>query len=285
MEPIHINEEDWQELYDGLWHFTGPNRDYSSNNVNILRVDLTKPTLSFYTTPWDKLDLHGIKTTEFLNESFNSNTMQAMFAINANFFDMANRSIAYGLAVSDGTMTMIPYSAQSPYGLILTKGNAAIMAHNATVFDRFAENIAQRSEQFWTAVAGDIYLVQAEQSIAPAPSNPNYFPAVAARTAIGLSQASLSTLPQYLYLLTIDGLEDTINFPNYGASYQDTANWLIAAGATEGFNLDGGGSTTMARIDQGQKAQLMNVPHDNHLDPTCCERQVAISFGIIVSGV
>ena len=72
----------------------------------------------------------------------------------------------------------------------------------------------------------------------------------------------------------------------YGSTYQDAAEWLQHVGASEALNLDGGGSTTMAYIDPAAFAKngavLMNVPHDKEQDPTPIEREVCISFAVVV---
>ncbi len=68
---------------------------------------------------------------------------------------------------------------------------------------------------------------------------------LAPRTAYGLSKDR-----RYLYLLAIDGRQ-----PGYseGANMHDLADILLAAGASEGINMDGGGSTTLVYWN-GKKA-------------------------------
>lgn len=281
METTAIN---WTNLYPGIDHAAGANQGYPSNNVNLLRIDLTHPALSLYATPWSKLDSDGVRTTDFLNDHFASTTMQAMCAINANYFDFTSttRNRVHGLVISEGNVVTQPYSAQSPYGLIVTKNNQAMIG-TPEEFDAFDYSYFAVRSQPWTAVAGNIKLVQYGKNVAPAQPGP----LVAARTAIGLSEALNNDAPQYLFLLTIDGLELTSkiipNQPYYGATYSDTAQWLLAAGAYNGFNLDGGGSTTMARIDKNGNAVLMNQPHNDEQNSDICERKVAISFGVIVN--
>jgi hypothetical protein len=61
------------------------------------------------------------------------------------------------------------------------------------------------------------------------------------RTVFGVSADR-----KYLFLVTIDGRQ-----PGYsdGASYYDCARWLQLLGASDGINVDGGGSTTMVVAD------------------------------------
>jgi hypothetical protein len=109
--------------------------------------------------------------------------------------------------------------------------------------------------------------------------NANFFttatPIIAARTAVGVSYD-----PHYLYLLTIDGLETfDLKGPYYGATDFDAAVLLLLAGATDAMNLDGGGSTTMGRIDR-DGFTLMNVPYGNDSPPSS-ERSVGNCFAVI----
>jgi hypothetical protein len=127
---------EWEPLYQGVDHATGinqtipPGQGYPKINVNILRVDLACPQIQLFVTPWDSLRTAGVQTTEFLNEHFNRNTMLAMLAVNANYFDVAtanNRNVAYGLCVSQGDLISFAYSQQGPFGVIFTPENYAVM--------------------------------------------------------------------------------------------------------------------------------------------------------------
>lgn len=282
----------WTELYPGIEHATGVNqtiplgKGYPTTNVNILKVALTNPAIELFVTPWASLRTAGLQTSAFLNEHFNRNTMAAMLAVNANYFDVAtsnNRNVAYGLCVSQGELVSFAYSEQGPFGVIFTPENYAVMAMTPATYDTFAGTMSGRRP--WNAVGGGPYLLQGGNVVS------NDSTEVAARTGIGLSgpgPSGLAGYPQYLYLLTIDGLEIPPEKPNvyYGATYQDAAEWLQYAGASEGLNLDGGGSSTMAYIDAAAFAKngavLLNVPHDKEQDPTPIERAVCISFAVIV---
>lgn len=70
-----------------------------------------------------------------------------------------------------------------------------------------------------------------------------------------------------LYICTVDGRQST----SIGMTFADMASFLISLGATEGFNLDGGGSTTM--VVQGT---IVNSPSDK-----TGERPVANSLQVI----
>jgi hypothetical protein len=71
------------------------------------------------------------------------------------------------------------------------------------------------------------------------------------RTAVGVTRDG-----RYMILLAIDGRQ-----PGYsvGATMHDVADWLLRLGASEGLNLDGGGSTALVRERDGQP-ELLNQP-------------------------
>jgi hypothetical protein len=113
---------------------------------------------------------------------------------------------------------------------------------------------------------------------------------VAGRTFVGVSGDR-----RYLYLATIDGSESS------GAAFFDEASWLLIMGASDGLNLDGGGSSTMA-VDEahldagadlgdppcaGSGVRLLNDPHGVAVGdavPACSERLVGDYLGVVVPG-
>ena len=276
MKTTTIN---YHNLYPGIDHAIATNAQWKYPNVNILRVDLSNPKISFLTTPTAALNPNGVRTTEFLKQQFQPATMAAMFATNANFFDMSQRDLAYGLLVSQGNI-VFPDAISDPWVILINQQNQAYI----DVFTQAGYENAAAAGIPYTAAAGNFILVQDGNNVAPAPG---LYPDVAARTAIGLSQPGDNGYPQYLYLITVDGQDQSPVPPEpyYGATYQDTADWLIAAGAWNALNLDGGGSTTMAKINgllPPLQASLMNQPHDDEGSMQIIERYVCASFGVVV---
>jgi phosphodiester glycosidase len=270
----------WSNVCPGIDFAVGTNQtcppQYPTPNVNLLRVDLTNPAISLLTTPADLLQPSGVQTTALLQSLFDPGTMTAMFAVNANFFDMNLRTTFYGLSISSADQVN---GADSGYPCEMQVNQA----NNAAILDIAADIGAPPPGPIWTAAAAQPLLVHQGS-----PYNWQPFgPTIAARTLIGLSAPDETGYPQYLYLITIDGLEtqDYVPPPYYGATLADAANWLIAAGAQEGFNFDGGGSTTMAAIgiEGVDTAVLLNFPHDNESSPEVLERYVATSFVVIVA--
>ena len=103
------------------------------------------------------------------------------------------------------------------------------------------------------------------------PAAPVQKPALAPRTAYGVSRDG-----RYLYVLAVDGRQKGYSL---GADMFDLANILSAAGAIDGINVDGGGSTTLAYWDEAaQKPFVMN-----HHDPKKgYYRPVGLSAGVIL---
>lgn len=277
----------WIPLYPGISRAIG-NQSFSNTGLsqqwaNVLRVDLSSANISFLTTPSHQLQVNGVTAREFLQQNFYSpqaiKGAVAMLATNANFFDMGHRSTLQGYAVSNGAVTSPP-SLSSPWVLCLSDQNKASI-----------RNIPSQSNvpgDIWNAVAGNYQLCSSGKNVAPLPPPPSTntapIPYVAARTAAGCSPAN-GSIPPYLYMLTIDGLESKADKPgsqSYGGTLHDTAQWLLLAGAQDGINLDGGGSTTMARIDfTNSHADLVNVPHGDEGDAGI-ERPVGNCLGVIV---
>lgn len=91
-------------------------------------------------------------------------------------------------------------------------------------------------------------------------------PKLAPRTALGLSADG-----RYLYILVVDGRQKGYS---HGADMLDLALLLKAAGATDAINMDGGGSSTLVRWDDG------GIVVDNRHDPDRRHyRTVAINLG------
>lgn len=283
----------WAPLYDGIDRATGvcgtlpPN---TQDNVNVLRVNLANPKIQLLPTPWELIDPKGKTVREFLDKAFDPDTMAAMVATNGTFG--AESGYMYGPFMSEGRLiSYYDANQDAPFGLLATQDNKlAAVGRYPDLLGVFA--MASHLPCLWTALAGNVLLVENGGNVA----DPNDWlpvggnnPMIAGRTAIGLSEPLTQNDPQYLYLLTIDGVEpgackSVANPPDYGAKLTEAADWLIAAGAYAGINIDGGGSTTMARIDGANAAVLMNVPHNTEcVNEPDSERAVINSFGVVVS--
>jgi hypothetical protein len=277
---------EWEPLYKGIERATAissavpfpavpipfPPGQKPYQTINLLRVNLADPHISTYSTPAAGLQQDGVTVETFLKATFNKPSqiaMEGIVAINANYFDYPGppRSLLFGPAVSNGLRVpwQPPMNSQF-YTLAITKTN------HATILGKDE----QPGGDTWTAVSGNSLLLRNGALQVPSPSPATATPIVAARTVVGVSYN-----PHYLYVLTVDGLETNTNTaPYYGATDFDSAVLMLLAGATDAINLDGGGSTTLGRIDNHGFA-LMNVPHGDDSTPGL-QRAVGNCFAILV---
>jgi hypothetical protein len=273
-------------------------------NVNVARIYLRQPGIAFYTTPASDPN-HQIQgqTLGATCTCFLQDNPTVMLAINANFSwyecDEPGQSFAlFGLAISNGDVVSDPSlpawrpgtpteladvpdeTYAGPVALLITPDNRA---HIQMV------TAAQPCDltPYETAVAGGVnppggwppqqpmYGPPTPQQVLVDGDNRGEVPPkepLAGRTGVGLSADGLN-----LYLLTIDGQESQ---PDYGAYFYDLGAWLQLAGAFNGFALDGGGSTTMARRDRFGVPILVNQPHGTETSAVV-ERVVGNFFGVI----
>jgi hypothetical protein len=273
-------------------------------NVNVARVDLLEPGISFYTTPASDPSCAnqtiGRTCTEFLQEN-----PAVLLAINANFSWYEGQDVSgayfvlFGLAMSNGDVvcdpSVVAWRTSGP-GLVDVPdetwvGAVALLItpDNHASIQTVTANQPIDTSTYQTAIAGSAQPMPnttwPPQKPVPGPLQvlvngqnngvPQASPAeeVAGRTGVGLSQDGNT-----LYLLTIDGLEKQ---GDYGADFYDLGAWLQLAGAYNGFNLDGGGSTTMARREPNNAEPiLVNQPHGNETSAVV-ERAVGNFFGVI----
>ncbi len=236
-----ITLQPWTPLFQGI-DYTSGQADASEvreHKVFALRVDLTDPTLEFFSTPGNgagPMETYGQTTTTFVN------TYGVSVAVNANFFSPVStipddpRDLS-GLAMSEGTIVSL-FESSRP-SVAITRSNQV----------SFLTKAPADYSSFWTAVSGsDLVLIN---GVAQLGSCTTSFCLENPRTALGLSQDQ-----HYFYMMVIDGRQ-----PGWsdGATLEETGQWLSRLGAWTGLNLDGGGSTAMA-MTQSNSAVLLNRP-------------------------
>lgn len=279
----------WVPLFDGIDHAMGTNTSTGSGMpdlmvINALRVDLTDPNLQFYAAPRiatgysvDDHETAGYTTSNFLT----MHGLQA--AINANYF--------HDPGTSDTESPDYTAAAGTPYdviGLEICKGQvvspqdsddytASFMFTTNNQVTFFPTNWpANSTAGIYTAVTGTYAILVNHVNIGS-----NYIGNSAAihqvnpRTAIGLSQDR-----HYMYLLVIDGRQ-----PGYsdGALDWETAVWLQLLGASDGANMDGGGSTCM--VIQDSTGAPVELNHDSAAASDGVERTVGSHLGIFAKPV
>ncbi len=238
----------WKTLFPAIQHATGEaDKDEPRlQKVNALKIDTHCRGIRFYTTPSNgPLPKETISQTtgDFLLEH------KLQVAINANFFRPCCNKVPEpkdlrGLAISEGKIVSPPVSELgvrfSP-ALLITKDNRCTLKNTSRSTD--LSNI-------WTAVAGSFWLVRDGKNVSSEIKPETK--AVHPRTAVGLSKDN-----RYLIMITNDGRQKGYS---EGATYKETADWLIRFGAYNGINLDGGGSTTMVADDGKGGYILLNRP-------------------------
>ncbi len=198
-----------------------------------LRIDLRAKGLRFMATPPalnGKKEVRGLRTSSFLVRY----RMQG--AINAAPFgpvvdDEGKDQDVVGLMVSNSRLVSKPEASPA---LLLTGRNRASIAE-APFNLRGVRN----------AVAGFGLVLKAGVNVgAGGVRHP--------RTAAGVSSDGRTLL-----LLALDGRQ-----PGYsvGATTQEVGQWLALLGASDGINLDGGGTTAMVIEGTEGKPQVLNRP-------------------------
>ncbi len=233
----------WKPVFIGIDQATGSMDGTDASQAYAVRVDLRAPGIEFYTAPHEgSLNTVASTTSSFL-EKFG-----LQVAINANFFApccnaTAEEKTVLGLAVSDGNTVADPDSIGGQNAaLLLTRLNQASIVETTDGMD--VSNV-------FNAVTGSGIIVQDGQNVGAATpfgdgADPN------PRTSVGLSKDG-----RFLYMVVIDGRQ-----PGYsvGTKSVETAALMLAFGAYNAINLDGGGSTDLVEDNGHGGATIVNKP-------------------------
>ena len=236
-----ITVQPWTPVFRGIDFTTGQadTNEVREQKVFALRVDLTEPTVEFFSTPSNGaglLETFGQTTTTFVD------TYGVAVGVNANFFSPVStipndpRDLS-GLAISRDDIVS-PYESIRP-SLTITRSNQVA----------FLTSAPGNLSNIWTAVSGsDLVLIGGVPQLGSCTTS---FCLENPRTALGLSQDN-----RYLYMMVIDGRQ-----PGWsdGATLEETGQWLLRLGAWTGLNMDGGGSSAMAMAQSGPAVLLNRV--------------------------
>ncbi len=225
-------------------------------SINVVQVDTWTPRLRFTTigrrNNWvsNVSETDKFTTRQWINAS-QSTERPISLAINATPWspfpseDSVPANLR-GLVVSDGILVS-PGTSNVPAFIVDDFGVPRIQITPPSI------DITQID----VAVAGfSIVLTNGVPSVTPLTLEP--------RTGFGISADQ-----RYVYLMAIDGRR----YSSQGSSIGEVGQWLKFFGAWSGINMDGGGSTTLARWNTStQSAQLLNVPNSiNIFDPSSPE--------------
>jgi len=309
----------WRPLFDGVdgilhaagmadkaFDLPGVQRD---QRAQVVKIDLDTPNLGFFTTPRDPTSKYLTRNATIFD--FLAKYPKVKLAINASLAasDDDGNATLFGLCKSEGNLVCDPTvpAPQTPpttepdvrndadtgtVALTITRDNqasfAVINAQTPTWSPRNSRLIEYRPwPSVYTSIAGspNSYAWPPAAFITGAlkpgeamtlrggvNNGLRDYSFIAARTAVGLDAEARN-----LFLLTIDGIEHT----SYGATFYDTGEWLKLARATDGINLDGGGSTAIA-VNIDGTSLLVNVPHGTE-GPPYLQRANAQFFGLTLS--
>jgi len=220
--------------------------------LHVARVDLRTPCLRWLATPPAAADAApiappgrhtpetiGVKTSTFLEQhglhvAINAAPFGPVVDQEGLLLDVAGFQVSLGRAVSGPTR-------QYPALLMMDDGSVRIQPPPFP--DRGVRN----------AVGGfDIVLREGKDAAPKA-----VVPAIHPRTAVGVSADG-----RWMWLLVVDGRQLDYSL---GATLHDLAHWLKALGASEGINLDGGGTSALVVRGADGRAELVNRPIHRNL--------------------
>jgi len=240
-------------------------------NIQLLEIDLAQADLRFRVSPRDLGLPNGDETITQTTRQY-INEQSAQIGINTTFFRLENGGQALptnnnGIVVSDGDKYS-PWDFTNQVGFNITEANIATLvsapSSRPTGYETNPAGVA-----LFNAVAGSDRLLIAGTNVAPADNPaPGHFLNVQPRTAVGIVPGNK------LLLATIDGRQAGFS---EGMYLREVADLLKGYGATEGLNLDGGGSTTLAFDYYGDGATRSRLV--NH-SPGLAERYVGATLGI-----
>lgn len=200
---------------------------------------------------------------QFAAMQSNNSDVIVLGGVNGDFFRTEDNNLIQGVCYRNGVCLKDSFY-QEGYNTVFaikTDGKAMIMNQ-----DQYDSNKSQILE----AIGGRQRLVAYGEVYGN--DNNDYQP----RTAVGVSEDGLK-----VYLLVIDGRDESWS---YGAHYYDLAKIMIAAGAYNAINLDGGGSSVFVQKTSGTGTSdshysILNQPIDT--DGKSVEREVPNGLAII----
>jgi hypothetical protein len=229
----------WTPMFKGIDFCTGTNAPGGGmpnlHVVYAMRVDLTDPDVRLKATPRTPSNyLNGSRETVGRTVSDFLTTNRLQIALNANYFSPGTYYPppgtlfnVDGLQTDEGIVVSTITSSLRAACFLFTSNNLATFI--PTNFP------AKPTTNIYTAVTGEVALaidgtnrMKLDLDVQP-------------RTCFGLSSDR-----KYLYLVAIDGRQ-----PGYsdGATLFECARWILALGASDGINMDGGGSTLLVAAD------------------------------------
>jgi hypothetical protein len=258
----------WRPLaVRGLDYFAGKSRR-PRLEFRALRVDLAEPGLGIAVYPGEtappEAAVPGVRVSSFVRRR------GLLAGINAAPFSPVSGKegtplTVTGITIANGVLVSPP--APRYDALVFYFGGGAAIVSQADLTE------PERRETIQNAVGGFFRILEngrlsGRLEAAEHPSAPRH-----PRSAAGLSADR-----RFLYLLAIDGRRPG----SLGATEAETAAILRRLGASDGINLDGGGSTSLALRYPDNKVRPVNIPIHGGIPGR--ERAVASCLGISPEG-
>lgn len=229
---------------------------------HVMEIDLTMPGIGFLVTP-QGLDPGGKETLADTVPGFLQKS-GAQVAINGSFFYPmhVNHAFDYAPRVGEGVNVVgLAISAGKRYSAVEPDWAALCIVDAQSLFISEAGDCPENTVH---GLAGDRLFIK-DGTLVPEASRNQLFP----RTAIAVDATK-----ETMWLAVVDGRQKGYS---EGVSLAELAEVLIARGADQALNLDGGGSSALA-IAQGGSARVLNAPIQARV-PTH-QRPVANHLGV-----
>lgn len=256
---LFAGEINWQSAKDiapGIKYVNISRNKPRLMQIFIFRVDLQTPGLKFTGTPRDpdfgkpmpdypelpivtrrQTTIDFVKTQQKLGRKI-------VAAVNASPWKPWTAPYTHryarprGLMISDGNLVWD--SGNSGAIFLVKKDGSAYIGDEEILSDDY-QNISLAVTGFGIILKNGEKILSGRTDLAP-------------RTVYGLSGDG-----RYLYLMAIDGRQKKYSM---GATIDECAEFLIEAGAADGINMDGGGSTTLLYCNKSGKITTVNR-HDH----------------------
>jgi hypothetical protein len=258
------------QIFQGIQYQRLVRQDPRALVIHVVTVDLRQEGISLLVTPGDAKAEQPLKartTSQFLQE------FELQIAINGDGFTPW---------YSNGPLDYYPKAGDpvTPLGLSASRGEVyAPNPQNHPVLYISRNNQARFNTppgKIYNAISGNPMLVMQGRVAVGGKDNPlgqdddSPSEQPQPRTAIGLDKNN-----RKLILVVVDGRQ-----PGYseGVTLRELAQIMIEAGALTAMNLDGGGSSTLARQGEGSRARVLNSPIDSRIPGR--ERNIANHLGV-----
>lgn len=210
----------------------------------IFEVDLANPKISMEVSTPNNSSVAGLQRMTLQATHKDAVGHMVWGGVNGSFF-LANGT-PHGLLYKNGSLIQQTSTAY-PNFFMITKDNKARIA-DAASYSGLASTIQE-------AVGGGEMLVKNKVIVTPVEAVPSINP----RTCIGVSADQTK-----VYIMAVDGRQ--YHYSN-GMTYEELSKCMIALGAENALNLDGGGSTSFfvrktPDFSPG-RFQLRNTPSEN----------------------